>query len=520
MLADSIKLHLQELIALFLVLGAISIIRIHADQTVLRLGVVLSDYAVNTSANQTITFSLTDPIAAGESFSLQYSSLWQIPTGLNERDIDVLVNGVQQPIANQSTLPAPVAIGVDVTLATKTIRFTNMLGSGTPYNSTYTIRIGDNAVSQAVGTNKITNPTTSAGQTIEVVTTAGHGVYTLPIRSASTVSVSKTPNQASALSQVTVSLNVPETLLNFRDIFPPVFGPVVVSGITSRGANIRWTTDESSTTMVDYGTTPSYGDTKSGQGFVTNHSIVLTDLAEGTVCYYRVRSTDAFGNERVGSMATFQTAVSGRSHVVQEEPLITEPETSAVTPTPILMIPTPVSTTPSEAIAPQPMVPVAPSEVEAPLVPAPVPTAPSAGAMVPIESPVETTRSRLHPTQEVLEKNAVRVPVLPTQNLPTEMNRARASYEFPTSAVHPTIVRVEQILQRLQNGWNAVAKLWKVEPALQEVRIRHAESVASVHWSVPEYTIRHIVRLTVAFTRNIMNSIMTFFTTFMSSSSP
>ena len=62
-------------------------------------------------------------------------------------------------------------------------------------------------------------------------------------------------------------------------------------------AVIDWTTDESSDTRVDYGTSPdalslSYTDA----GLVTSHSARLTGLANNTRYYFRVSSTDVSGN--------------------------------------------------------------------------------------------------------------------------------------------------------------------------------------------------------------------------------
>jgi len=75
--------------------------------------------------------------------------------------------------------------------------------------------------------------------------------------------------------------------------------PPVISGAgaaaTGSTATVTWTTDESATSVVSYGTTPALGLTASGASG-TSHSVPLTGLASATTYYYRVTSADASGN--------------------------------------------------------------------------------------------------------------------------------------------------------------------------------------------------------------------------------
>ena len=59
-----------------------------------------------------------------------------------------------------------------------------------------------------------------------------------------------------------------------------------------RAATITWSTDESSSTSVGYGTTASLGQTATGAAG-TSHSVTITGLADLTTYYYRVTSADA-----------------------------------------------------------------------------------------------------------------------------------------------------------------------------------------------------------------------------------
>ena len=92
------------------------------------------------------------------------------------------------------------------------------------------------------------------------------------------------------------------------DTTPPVLtsGPSV-SGITETSAVVTWTTDESSSTIVEYGATTDYGLSSTGIGSVTSHSVTLTGLSASTTYHYRVGSTDASENTVWSEDDTFTT---------------------------------------------------------------------------------------------------------------------------------------------------------------------------------------------------------------------
>lgn len=95
------------------------------------------------------------------------------------------------------------------------------------------------------------------------------------------------------------------------DTTRPVLSNVRASNLTATGATVTWTTDESATSQVEYGSTVNYGQgTVPDAALVTGHSVLLTSLTAGTLYHYRVRSKDAVGNEAVGSDVTFTTTPS------------------------------------------------------------------------------------------------------------------------------------------------------------------------------------------------------------------
>jgi hypothetical protein len=75
-------------------------------------------------------------------------------------------------------------------------------------------------------------------------------------------------------------------------------------------ATITWTTDETSSSQVEYGLTSSYGNSTSEADTsprVTSHSVVVSSLLACRRYYYRVKSSDAASNQAVFSQNTFTT---------------------------------------------------------------------------------------------------------------------------------------------------------------------------------------------------------------------
>jgi len=87
----------------------------------------------------------------------------------------------------------------------------------------------------------------------------------------------------------------------------PAINNVNVSSRTGTSATISWTTDEPSTSQIDYGLDASYGKIASGSALVTSHSLTLTGLTPGTTYHYRVESADGAGNKSTSQDYTFST---------------------------------------------------------------------------------------------------------------------------------------------------------------------------------------------------------------------
>ena len=87
--------------------------------------------------------------------------------------------------------------------------------------------------------------------------------------------------------------------------------PPIIANISSTpssvSATITWTTDETASSQVDYGTTSSYGSVISNSSLVTSHSLALNGLVCATAYQYKVTSVDASGDSSSSGNLTFMT---------------------------------------------------------------------------------------------------------------------------------------------------------------------------------------------------------------------
>jgi len=77
---------------------------------------------------------------------------------------------------------------------------------------------------------------------------------------------------------------------------------LTISGVqaampTPSGFQVSWSTSAAANSAVDYGKSTSYGSTTPvSSTMVTSHQVAVSGLATGTLYHFRVRSTDAKGN--------------------------------------------------------------------------------------------------------------------------------------------------------------------------------------------------------------------------------
>ena len=99
---------------------------------------------------------------------------------------------------------------------------------------------------------------------------------------------------------------------SFSDTTPPVISNIQISSISETGATISWDSDEPGSSLVEYGTTISYGTSTSETDTsprVIHHEVLLSGLTGSTTYHFRVKSKDDAGtpNEGVSSDQTFST---------------------------------------------------------------------------------------------------------------------------------------------------------------------------------------------------------------------
>ena len=108
------------------------------------------------------------------------------------------------------------------------------------------------------------------------------------------------------------------------DTTAPVISAVSTSNVTDTGAVITWTTDEPADSQVEYGNADTYGTSSSlATTLVTSHTVTLQGLTPDTLYHFRVKSSDAAGNQSISTDYTFTTL----------EPDITPPVISGITAT-------------------------------------------------------------------------------------------------------------------------------------------------------------------------------------------
>jgi hypothetical protein len=75
---------------------------------------------------------------------------------------------------------------------------------------------------------------------------------------------------------------------------PPVIFAIAATNITDTGAVIVWSTDEGSSSLLEYGTTAAYGlVTSLSSTLVTEHGETVGGLQASTTYHYRISGVDA-----------------------------------------------------------------------------------------------------------------------------------------------------------------------------------------------------------------------------------
>lgn len=94
--------------------------------------------------------------------------------------------------------------------------------------------------------------------------------------------------------------------MGLPDDTPPII--TIAQSITETSAVIVWATNELSDSVVEYGTTAgAFTESESDPSLVIFHSVELTGLTPATTYFFRISSTDAFGNQSPPVEFSFST---------------------------------------------------------------------------------------------------------------------------------------------------------------------------------------------------------------------
>jgi hypothetical protein len=110
---------------------------------------------------------------------------------------------------------------------------------------------------------------------------------------------------------------------------PPLLSKLTLSDITSSSLKVSWSTQQLSSSFIEYGLTTSYGQSKTNSSLTTSHSFTLTNLSANTEYHFNVSSTNNLGLQGQWGDDTFTTAKVG----LTSEPVTIE-RTLTPTPTP------------------------------------------------------------------------------------------------------------------------------------------------------------------------------------------
>jgi hypothetical protein len=197
------------------------------------------------------------------------------------------------PRSATSTQPPPTtSVSVTAPAANATV-------SGTvTVTASATSSVGIASVRFLLDNANLGTPVTTAPYSVSwSTTTATNGIHFL--------AATATDTQGNLTASSSVSVTVSNTAAA-----PPVIS-AVTSIPSSTGAVITWTTDQSSTSQAEYGTTTSYGNQSTlNSSLVTAHSVTLTGLAASTTYDFAVESTNAGGDTTVSANFSFTTTAS------------------------------------------------------------------------------------------------------------------------------------------------------------------------------------------------------------------
>lgn len=250
------------------------------------------------SSNHTISFVARSGAVEGSNMTISLATAFDT-SGIDFEDVDVTDDGIDLTLAANcfGTEEASVSVAADV----MTVAICAGDGGAIVASSALVIEIGTHATAGAVGSAQITNPPASGTYSIVLGGSFGdRGAVATAITSPGSVVVSGTVTSGGGC--------VGGGCGGGGDTAAPVISNVQVINITETSATVTWDTNESATSVVNYGLTVLYEvGTESNAAYVTSHTIDLASLTIGTTYHFQVRSSDSSSNQRIAGDYVFNT---------------------------------------------------------------------------------------------------------------------------------------------------------------------------------------------------------------------
>ena len=260
-----------------------------------------------TTTSATVTWTTDEPstslIEYGVSASYGSSS---VPNSVLTRNHSVVLTGLISGTTYNLAAVSANSAGASSTSSNSTFTTASPAPVISGVNVTYTSTTSANV-----------NWTTDQASTSQVAfgTSTAYGSVALSsslVTSHSVALTGLTPNSLYDFAVTSVnSAGLPATSANYSLTAgnPPAVSNIAVSGITGTAATITWTTDQPTTSLVNYGTTTAYGQASTvNPALVTVHSVTLSGLSVNTTYNFDVVSSNSVGNYTTSANSTFATA--------------------------------------------------------------------------------------------------------------------------------------------------------------------------------------------------------------------
>ncbi len=284
--------------------------------------------------------AITLTVCAGDGGAIAAGSVVSIKIGTNATNSGIGTQQIVNPAAagtyfvslsgsfgDSGSIALPISASADAISVTATIPISGGGGGGggetppvPPADTTAPI-ISSVVVSQITGSSALISWTTNESATSKLEYGITNGLELSPLNNASLTS-SHGLLLTGLLEGKTYSFRVKSTdaasnegsssIQTFAtlDVSVPIISNLTSSEITKSAAHISWTTNENASSVLEYGLTTNYGSTHTDAILKISHGFTVTGLLSGATYHFRVKSTDASGNQVISGDKTVITLVN------------------------------------------------------------------------------------------------------------------------------------------------------------------------------------------------------------------